>query len=146
MIKKITILISTLVALLALNGCQNDAYYDHRDNNPDNLTTLFLVDEQGLSYGNVPYKCDSMRQWSQTKPNGEFSFIEPESCEFNFKGLDGIYPDDNGGRDDDIVRIVDYRDDGKGGIPYECALFGISSTYNDGSFFYDQDDVCTFDF
>ena len=140
MIKKITILITTLVALLALNGCQNGGYYDHRDNNPDNLTTLFLVDEQGSSYGNVPYKCDSMRQWSQTEPNGEFSFIEPESCEFDFNGLDGLYGDNY----DNIVRIVDYSDDGKGGIPYECSLFGASSTFTDGSFEYNENDVCTF--
>jgi len=133
--KKITLLFAILIALVSLNGCQGS--YDYRD---DELTTLFLVDERGLSYANIPYKCDSMRSWNQTKNNGEFSFIEPDNCEFDFNGLDGLYGD----QFDDIVRIVDYIDDGKGSIPYDCSSFGASSTYSDGSFEYNENDVCTF--
>jgi hypothetical protein len=81
-----------------------------------------------------------MYEWSRTAPSGEFSFVEPDTCEFDFTGLDG----DFGYTDDEIVRIVDDRNDGKGGIPYECASFGVSSTYSDGSFEYDEDDVCSF--
>jgi len=135
--KKLLILFTTLMALLSLNGCNGT--YDHRDDG-FGLTTLFLVDERGFSYANVPYKCDSMRRWSRTANNGEFSFEEPDLCEFDFNGLDGVYGDSF----DDIVRIVDYTDDGKGGIPYDCSSFGASSTYSDGSFEYNQDDVCVF--
>ncbi|MCF6244764.1 MAG: hypothetical protein L3J43_06975 [Sulfurovum sp.] len=144
--KKLTLFIGTLMTLILLNGCQGgyDDYgnYDnsYSQTNPQNLTTLFLVDANGMSYANIPYKCDSMRSWSQTAANGEFSFIEPEQCEFNFNGLDGIYGDMH----DDVIRIVDYTNDGKGGIPYDCANFRGVSTYDDGSFDYDQDDVCTF--
>ena len=83
-----------------------------------------------------------MSRWNKTAPNGEFSFIQPDSCEFNFHGLDGIYGD--GG--DDIVRIVDYKNNAKRDIPYKCRLFGASSTYNNGTFDYDQDDRCVFYF
>ena len=132
---------TAVISVVVLNGCNgfvNDDYYNNYNGN--NLTTLFLVDERGFSYANIPYKCDSMTRWSHTAPNGEFSFIVPDTCEFDFNGLDGIYRD----IDDDIVRIVDDLDRGKGGINYNCASFGISSTYGDGSFDYDQNDVCSF--
>jgi len=143
--KKITLLFATLIALISLNGCDGSYGYDgygnnYADANPQNLTTLFLVDGRGMSYANIPYKCDSMNSWSKTANNGEFSFIQPESCEFNFNGLDGIYGD----MDDDVVRIVDDLNRGKGGIPYDCTNFRGVSTYDDGSFDYDQDDVCVF--
>jgi uncharacterized protein YceK len=148
MIKKITIALTAMATVLALSGCGS---IDHRDDfrvnydnyvgyNGNNLTTLFLVDNEGYSYKGIPYICDSMRDWDRTAPNGEFSFIEPDTCEFDFNGLDG----DHGFIDDEVVRIVDYRDSGKGGIDYDCASFGASSTYTDGSFDYDQDDVCSF--
>ena len=139
--KKIILWMTAVISVVVLNGCNgfvNDDYYNNYNGN--NLTTLFLVDERGFSYANIPYKCDSMTRWSHTAPNGEFSFIVPDTCEFDFNGLDGIYRD----IDDDIVRIVDDLDRGKGGINYNCASFGISSTYGDGSFDYDQNDVCSF--
>ena len=147
-IKIITLFMVAIATVLALSGCGS---IDHRDDfrvdynnyvsyNGNNLTTLFLADEHGYAYGGIPYICDSMRHWDRTAPNGEFSFIEPDTCEFDFNGLDGIYGDSF----DDVVRIVDYRDYGKGGIDYDCASFGVSSTYSDGSFDYDQDDVCSF--
>ena len=146
--KKITLFLVAMAAMLTFNGCNS---IDHRDGfmpnynnystyNGNNLTTLFLSDEQGYAYGGIPYICDSMTTWSTTAPNGEFSFIEPDTCKFNFNGLDGIYNNSF----DDVVRIVDYRDYGKGSIGYNCAAFGVSSTYSDGSFEYDQDDVCSF--
>lgn len=145
--KKLIVFIFSLFAILSFNGCSNGIdhrdggyplYYSNYDNN--DLITLFLVDERGHSYGGIPYKCDSMHEWSRTAPNGEFTFGRYDTCEFDFYGLDGVYGDEF----DDIVRIVDYRDYGKEGIPYECELFGVSSTYSDGSFIYDQDDRCTF--
>jgi len=132
---------TAIVAVLALNGCGGVVYDDYYDNyDGDNLTTLFLVDERGFSYANVLYKCDSMTRWSRTASNGEFSFLVPDTCEFDFNGLNGVYGDSL----DNVVRIVDDLDRGKGGIPYECSSFGVSSTYGDGSFDYDQNDDCVF--
>ena len=133
--KKHIILILSVVAVFGFSGCGSSGNdYD------DGLTTLFLVDDQDFAYANIPYRCDSMNYWSTTRPNGEFSFYPGEDCEFDFLGLDGVYGDVF----DDVVRIVDYRYSGKGGIPYECASFGASSTYFDGSFDYDIDDQCVF--
>ncbi len=152
MIKKILLSLTAAVSVLILSACNgidhrdgymanHNNYIGHGGNNfANNLTTLFLSDERGLTYGGIPYICDSMRSWDTTMPNGAFSFIEPDTCEFDFNGLEGVYGDDF----DDIVRIVDFRDHGKRGIGYECAYFGASSTYGDGSFDYDEDDICTF--
>lgn len=141
---KKSILVAATLTLFMLNACSSDSskHYDTYDNREDNhqLTTLFLVDENGYSYAGIPYICDSMEEWSQTRPNGEFSFIPPDNCRFDFYGLDGDY----GYTDDEIVRIVDYANIGKEGIPYECSSFGVSSTYTDGSFDYDQNDACEF--
>jgi len=135
--KKITALIVAVVAVFGLSACGgSDSYYD------EDVTTLFLVDEAGFSYGGIPYRCDSMRGWDETRPNGEFTFIEPDSCEFDFTGLEGDY--NVNPAVDDIVRITDDLNRGKGGIPYECSSFGASTTFGDGSFYYDIDDRCIF--
>ncbi len=133
--KKFMMLMVSTLSVVALNGCGGGS-----DDYNDGLTTLFLVDEAGYSYAGIPIHCDSMDYWDETAPNGEFSFYPGEDCEFDFYGLDGVYGDSF----DDIVRIVDYTYDGKGGIPYECASFGIGTTYGDGSFDYDIDDQCVF--
>ena len=145
--KKIVLVITAMMSMWFLSGCDNGGYYGDPYNEvsasyygDNGLTTLFLVDERGNSYANIPYKCDSMTGWSSTANNGEFSFRQPESCQFNFNGLDGIYGD----MLDNVVRIVDYTNNGKGGIPYECANFRGVSTYDDGSFDYDKDDSCVF--
>jgi len=98
------------IATLTFNGCGAaiDDYYD------DGLTTLFLVDELGYSYAYVPYQCYDygVQTYSgMTEVNGEFSFYPGEYCEFDFYGYNGVYGDSF----DDIVRIVDYTNDGKGG-------------------------------
>lgn len=136
--KKHIILILSVVAVFGFSGCGSSGNGDPEED----LVTLFLVDERGFSYGGIPYKCDSMRDWELTLPNGEFTFLPPDNCEFDFFGLDGDYDIDP--IVDDIVRIVDFTNEGKGGIPYECVSFGASSTFNDGSFFYDIDDQCVF--
>ena len=130
--------IGLFVMLLAFNGCNStsNAYTN------DGTTTLFLVDEQGFSYGGIPYKCDSDGYWKKTAPNGEFTFVQPDTCEFDFAGLEGDYNIHPGV--DDVVRIVDYTVEGKPNIPYECVSFGASTTFGDGSFYYDIDDSCTF--
>lgn len=147
--KKILLWLSGALMVLVLNGCNGsihhndyvqDDYVDYSNYDSTHLTTLFLVDERGFAYADIPYKCDSMKRWSKTAPNGEFSFVEPDTCTFDFNGLDGVYGDSF----DDVVRITDNRNDGKGGIPYECSSFGVSSTYGDGSFDYDEDDICSF--
>ena len=141
--KKLIGLVFAGVAVFALSGCGgggDDYYYEEPIN--DGLTTLFLVDQDGYSYAGIPYKCDSMADWSKTAYNGEFSFYPEENCEFDFLGLNGDYNIDPDV--DDIVRIVDDLDYGKGGIPYECASFGVGTTYGDGSFEYDIDDECVF--
>ena len=150
--KKLISLVLAGVAVLALSGCGGgggggDYYVDDYYPEPlppvdDGLTTLFLIDQDGFAYAGVPYICDSMVDWSETAPNGEFSFYPGEDCEFDFVGLEGNYYDDP--FVDDIVYIVDDLDYGKGDIPYECASFGVGSTYGDGSFDYDIDDLCTF--
>jgi len=134
--KKHIILILSVVAVFGFSGCgsSHDDYYE------DDLVTLFLVDEFGYSYGGVPYLCDSMQNWERTLPNGEFTFLPPDNCVFDFYGYDGVYGD----RFDDIIRIVDFTNDGKENIPYECASFGVGSTYIDGSFDYDVNDECVF--
>ena len=137
--KKVVVLSVAMAAIFGLSGCGGGGSNAPIDNG---LTTLFLVDEQGFSYGGIPYKCDSMLDWSVTPPNGEFSFYQPESCEFDFLGLNGDY--NVNPAVDNIVRIVDYTNNGKGGIPYECSSFGASSTFGDGSFYYDIDDQCVF--
>ena len=138
--KKIISLMFATVAVFALSGCGggNDNYVPPE---PD-ATTLFLIDQDGFSLGGVPYRCDSMPDWSETRPNGEFTFFEPESCTFDFDGFIGNY--DNDPDIDDIIYIVDDLDRGKGNIPYDCSSFVGSTTYGDGSFDYDIDDQCTF--
>lgn len=141
--KKMLLLITSLTLLITLNNCQTDNYNDRYLSyvDDDELTTLFLVDHQGYAYAGIPYLCDSMTDWEITLSNGEFTFLSPEYCEFDFNGFDGVYGD----RFDDVIRIVDYRDDGKEDINYDCDSFGASSTYVDGSFEYNEDDICTFE-
>ncbi|OQX77902.1 MAG: hypothetical protein B6D54_00850 [Epsilonproteobacteria bacterium 4484_65] len=141
--KKLIGLIVAGVAVFALSGCGggDDDYYAPP---PSNLTTLFLIDQDGFSLGGVPYICDSMVDWSATRPNGEFTFDPPDNCTFDFIGLNGNYNNDP--FVDDIIYIVDDLDRGKGNIPYDCASFGASTTYGDGSFDYDIDDECVFYF
>lgn len=137
--KKHIILTLSAMAVFGFSGCGSSGNNHYEDD----LVTLFLVDDLGFSYGGVPYKCDSMSNWEVTLPNGEFTFLPPDNCEFDFLGLDGNLFDDP--RVDDIVRIVDFTNDGKRGIPYECASFsGVDSTRYDGSFEYDIDDQCVF--
>jgi len=105
-------------------------------------TTLFLIDQNGFSLGGIPYICDSMSNWSATRPNGEFTFIVPDDCTFDFSGLNGNY--NNNLINDEIIYIVDDLDRGKGDIPYRCEFFGANTTYLDGSFNYNENDACTF--
>jgi len=141
--KLISILLAGVVTLV-LSGCGGGDDYYH-----DNLTTLFLVDQDGFAYAGVPYTCDSMNYWDETAPNGEFSFYPGEDCEFDFLGWNGTDPNDI--YVDEVMYIVDYLDNGKNGIPYECSNFNagnINTTYYDGiwdgSFDYDADDACVF--
>ena len=138
--KKLLLIGTIALSTLLFTGCgSNDDYYEPPI---DDATTLFLIDQDGNSYGGIPYICDSMTGWSATRPNGEFTFFPPDNCEFDFMGYGGNYVGDP--LRDEIIYIVDDLDRGKGGIDYECALFGVSSTYTDGSFDYDVDDRCTF--
>lgn len=146
--KRFVMFLASSAAVLAMSGCgggsssgSSSEVYVPVD---DGFTTLFLVDQDGFAYAEVPYICDSMSEWSVTAPNGEFSFYPGEYCDFDFDGLYGNY--DNDLLVDDIVYIVDDLDDGKGGIPYECDSFiGINTTNYDGSFYYGENDACTFD-
>ena len=137
--KKVILFVFLLLIVGVLSGCGNG---ENDNSSSSRLTTLFLVDQEGFSYGYIPYKCDSMKDWSRTAPNGEFSFLPPDNCVFDFDRLLGNYFCDP--YYDDIVRIVDIGHNGKGGIPYDCASFGAGSTYNDGSFEYDIYDQCVF--
>ena len=137
--KKIFLTLTAVSALFILSACGSNDDYE-RNYVSDDTTTLYLVDEQDYSYSGIPYICDSMNGWSKTTKEGAFVFVEPDTCKFNFNGLDGVYGDDF----DEVVRIVDYTNDGKEGIAYECSSFVASSTYGDGSFDYNEDDVCVF--
>ena len=144
--KKLMSFVFTGITALVLSGCGGggDDYYD-------DLTTLFLVDEDGYSYGGIPYICDSMNYGSETAPNGEFSFYPPDNCEFDFYGYFGTDPDDFSVPYSEFIYIVDYTDEGKNNIPYECSRFNAGNInyteYDgiwDGSFEYDADDACVF--
>jgi len=142
---KIKNLLSLLLFAIGLSGC-NASLSSSRVPN-DGLTTLFLVDEVGNSYANIPYICDSMSSWDFTAYNGEFSFYPSDNCRFDFTGLNGT--SFSSPIIDDVVYIVDDLDRGKNGIPYECSSFiGIDYTYNDGvnngSFDYAPNDSCLF--
>ena len=137
------------VSVLALSGCGGGGD-DYNPPNP-NLTTLFLVDEFGDPYAGIPYICDSMRDWEFTLSNGEFTFLPPDNCEFDFDGYFGTDPLDPFVPYNEFIYIVDITDDGKNDIPYECSSFNagnINYTYDDGiwdgSFDYDADDACVF--
>ena len=146
--KKLIGLVFAGVAVFALSGCGGgDTYYVEEVVPPDTLTTLFLMDEYGDPYEGIPYICDSMNNWDTTRPNGEFSFYPPDNCEFDFSGLYGTDPDDFTVPFNEFIYIVDYVDEGKNNIPYECSRFNVGNinyTDYDGSFEYDADDACVF--
>ena len=134
--KNIIVAVVLVMSIFTFNGCNGS----FEVNGNDELITLYLVDEYGNSYSGVPYRCGSMYGWERTAYNGEFSFYPYENCEFDFIGLAGDYGDVFS----DVVRIVDYTNSGKGGIPYDCASFGSGSTDYYGSFDYNANDECVF--
>ena len=150
--KKLAGLVVAGIAVFALSGCGGgDTYYVEEVVPPDDLTTLFLVDESGDPYSGIPYICDSMRDWERTLSNGEFTFLPPDNCEFDFDGYFGTDPDDLTVPYNELIYIVDIADEGKNGIPYECSRFNVGNiNYTDydgiydGSFEYDADDACVF--
>jgi len=145
--KRIAGLMVAGVAVFALSGCGGGGDTVIVDPGPGpgpEPVTLFLLDEDGFSYGGVPYLCDGMANWGYTEPNGEFTFYEYESCVFDFNGLDGNVNHDP--LFDDIIRITDDRGLGVPNIEYDCISYGFDTTQGDGSFFYDMDDSCTFHF
>ena len=150
--KKLAGLMVAIVTVFALSGCGGSSHH-HDDYYPpvDNLTTLFLVDEYGDPYGGIPYICDSMRDWEHTLSNGEFTFLPPDNCEFDFDGYFGTDPDDLTVPYNELMYIVDITDEGKNDIPYECSRFNVGNINHtdydgiyDGSFEYDADDACVF--
>jgi len=136
-VKKSILFVVSFVTVFVLGGCgsSSDTSYSH------DFKTLFLIDQNGYSLGDIPYRCDA-RPVEYTAPNGAFSFYPGEECKFDFLGWNGNYSNDP--FRDEIIYIVDSLDYGKDGIPYDCASFGASVTYGDGSFEYDIDDVCIF--
>jgi hypothetical protein len=133
-------IIFSFVSIFILNSCDGNFEVNGTIYHNDGLVSLYLVDENGGAYSNIPYICDSMTIWDTTTFNGEFTFLAPESCKFDLLGLNGTYGDIY----DEVVRIVDYRDNGQDIIDYNCQSFGIGSTDYDGSFDYNIDDECTF--
>ncbi|MEA2048831.1 MAG: hypothetical protein U9O64_10355 [Campylobacterota bacterium] len=148
--KRLMGLFAAGVFIVALSGCGGGGGDDYYPPEP-NLTTLFLVDEYGEPYVGIPYLCDSMYEWEYTKSNGEFTFSPPDNCEFDFYGYYGTDPYDFTVPYNEYIYIVDIADEGKNGIPYECASFNVGNiNYTsddgiwDGSFEYDADDACVF--
>ena len=146
--KKVMMFLASLGVVVGLNGCGGGGGDSGGYVPPpvDNLTTLFLVDENGASYSGIPYICDSMSVTGYTGLDGAFTFIPKEDCTFDFTGLNGTDPNDP--YVDNLVYIVDDLDNGKNGIGYQCEYFGVGTTYYDGiwdgAFDYDADDACVF--
>ena len=138
--KKRLYIIFSFISLMLLNSCNGSFETSGTPYHNDGLVSLYLVDENGHAYSNIPYLCNSMTRWDKTTSHGEFTFLAPEKCRFDLLGLNGNYGD----RYDEVVRIVDYRDNGQGRVSYDCQSFGIGSTDYDGSFDYNIDDECTF--
>ena len=135
--KRLSTLLMTSIILI---GCQGDFSASSTPYHNNGLVSLYLVDENGHAYSNIPYLCKSMTRWDKTSSHGEFKFLPPESCKFDLIGLNGNYGD----RFDEVVRVVDYRDNGQSNIDYDCRKFGVGSTDYDGAFDYNIDDECRF--
>ncbi len=140
---KIKKTIAIFIGVWILSGCSEVG---------SGAITLFLVDENGVGYGSVPYAChsgDRLTYNGETASNGEFTFYQGENCQFDLYGYRGT--DYYDGLRDDLMYIVDVDDYGKNGIPYACEYFNVgytNRTYDDGiwngAFDYDADDRCTF--
>ena len=141
--KRWMMLLLAAVSAVMMTGCGGggDDYYEP---GPEPVT-LFLLDHLGYSYGGIPYRCDGMINWAYTRPNGEFTFYEYESCEFDFGALHGNYANDPFSGDE-VVRITDDLNIGVPNIRYECRSYGPGKTDYDGAFYYDSGDICTFFF
>jgi hypothetical protein len=150
-IKQFAIGVAAMITLIGMNGCDSyddgyddgyhDGFYDGARRPDGAMTTLFLIDRNGFSLGGVSYSCinpSGIRTGDfVTAPNGEFSFIPGERCTFDFYGLYGT--------PEDPLFIEDDLGYGKGDIPYEC-IQDAGFTYENGSFEYIADDICTFYF
>ena len=150
-IKQLVWGIVTVIVMIGLSGCDSydegyddgyhDGFYDGARVPDSAMTTLFLIDKDGFTLGGVAYSCIDPSGMDTgnfvTAPNGEFSFIPGERCTFDLYGLYGT--------PEDPVFIEDDRGLGKGDIPYQC-IQDEGFTYEDGSFEYIDDDICTFYF
>jgi len=148
--RKLTIFLVSLGAMVALSGCggssydegYEDGFYDGAREPVAAMTTLYLRDIEGFSAGGVHYVCQDpdgrVSADVVTAPNGEFSFYPGERCTFDLRGFLGT--------PDDPLFIQDDAGLGKGDIPYACYGGDAGFTYADGSFEYLQDDSCTFYF
>jgi hypothetical protein len=146
--KRYIFIATIIISMFSLSGCGSysdgyeDGYNDGTRDASSDMISLFLIDQDGNSAGDVPYSCvdennEFVGSWI-TKPDGEFSFYAGERCTFDLDGYDGT-PDDPLFIEDDIGR-------GKSDIPYECEQGDAGFTDDDGSFDYLQDDRCTFYF
>ncbi len=138
---KITGLIFSTVAVLALSGCGSSSNDDYYAPEPSE-TYLYLVDNGGMSVADVHYTCvnsfgDFLGDF-YTRFDGRFLFNPGESCTFDFIGYNGTPGDE--------LHIEDVTQYPKEGIPYTCFGGDFGLTYMDGSFDYRFDDSCTFDF
>ena len=104
---------------------------------PPSTDVLYLDDITGAGMGGVEYNCDSgTGGW--TDPDGAFYFYWGDACTFDLYGFSGSAFFS--------LHIDDGNIQGVGGIPFDCASGWNGSTYGDGSFEYDMDDICTFYF
>ena len=148
-ISKSILMIASLTLLVSINGCYNNndtGIYGTQEDDDSHYSSIlrYLVDENGYALDKVRYRCDS-DSVAQTFSDGEFSFDAPESCIFYFEGFDGNYG--NGSDSDKIIRIVKYSGEGEENIRYRCdSSDEFSNTNEDGSFEYEEDDICTFEF
>ena len=96
----------------------------------------YLDDINGIGVSGVSYTCDSGA--GVTDGDGAFLFYPGDACTFDLWGFPGNF--------NFSLHIDDETVTGVGGIPYDCDSGWSGSTYGDGSFDYDPDDICTFYF
>ena len=128
--------------ILSLTSCEDLKPNKSQYNNDRNVILYKLLNEKNEGQADISYICDSMRKWQRTTDEGVFGVQGSESCTFELTGYTGVHQK----QDDDVIYIVNSKNEAMGDIPYECESYGDYTTYEDGSFGYDEEDRCLFRF
>ena len=98
---------------------------------------LYLDSDNGPVSG-VPYVCDFTP--GKTDADGGFVFTKFDTCTFNLTGFLGTI------HNREPLYIIHTEGNGVVGIPFECRSGTNGWTGDDGSFDYDVNDSCSFNF